>query len=239
MTKRQLQVGKSFGVLIGLLRDRKQFIEEIRQGVGLDNKIFSMLIASSTFFAVYGAIIGASDRSHSFLQALSSAVKLPALYLMTLGICFPTLYFFSILFGDKRSFGQYLALLMAAVSVISVLLFAFAPVTLFFLITAYNYQFFKLLNVAIFGLTGFFGISLFYEGMQYMAERESDEGQATRTKLLKFWLGLYAVVGTQLGWTLRPFFGGTANEKFVLFRQMEGNFYLDIVSAIGHILGFK
>jgi hypothetical protein len=239
MTKRQLQIGKSFGVLIGLLRARKTFIEEIRQGVGLDNKIFSLLIASSTFFAVYGAIIGASDRYHSFLQAMSSAVKLPALYLMTLGICFPTLYFFSILFGDKKSFGQYLALLMAAVSVISVLLFAFAPVTLFFLITAYNYQFFKLLNVAIFALTGFFGISLFYEGMQYMAEQDTDEGQANRSKLLKFWLVLYAVVGTQLGWTLRPFFGAMTNEKFVLFRQMEGNFYFNILEAIRHILGFK
>ncbi len=239
MKKQQYQLTNSFGVLVDLLRDRAAFLEEVRQSIGLNHKIISLLIASSTFFAIYGAIIGASDRSHTFLQAFSSAVKLPVLYLMTLGICFPTLYFFSILFGSRRSFSQYFALLIAAVAVISVLLFAFAPVVLFFLITAYDYQFFKLLNVAILAVTGFFGINLFYQGMQYMAEQENDEGQATRGKILKLWLLLYAIVGCQLGWTLRPFFGDPGDKTFVLFREMEGNFYLNIVEAIAHILGFK
>lgn len=239
MAKQQLKVGKYFAVLIELLSDRQKFIEEVRQDAGVNNKIISLIISSSTFFAIYGAIIGASDKSHRLEQALSSAVKLPALYLMTLGICFPTLYFFSILFGSKRSFGQYFALLMGAVSIISVLLFAFAPVTLFFLITAYDYQFFKLLNVAIFALTGFVGISLFYQGMQYMAAQENDEGQTHRSKLLKFWLVLYAFVGCQLGWTLRPFFSYPGAKAFALFREMEGNFYLNIVQGISEIFGFK
>ncbi len=233
MIQRKFQATQYFGVLMQLLRDRSSFMEEIRQGVRLPSKIISLLVCSSIFFAFYGAIIGSS---HSVLQALSSAFKLPCLYLMTLILCLPTLYFFSIIFGSSRSIGQYFAILMTCVAVISVLLFSLAPVTLFFMITAYNYQFFKLLNVFMFAVTGFIGITFLYQGMQSMSEPDK-EGQDTRTNILKFWLVLYALVGCQLGWTLRPFFGSAG--EFEVFRGMQGNFYLDIVKAIGEILGFN
>ena len=229
--QRQFQVSRYFEVLIGLLRDRKVFLNEIRQGIRLPSKITALLICSSLFFATYGAIIGSF---HSWAQALSSAVKLPAFYLMTLIICFPTLYFFNILFGSKKTFGQHFLMLLTTASVISVLLFSFAPITLFFLISASNYQFFVLLNVAIFSITGFIGIKFLYQGMRAMTE-EDEEGIETRMNILRFWLVLYAFVGTQLAWTLRPFFGRPGT-PFELFRQLEGNFYLSILQAIGEIL---
>ncbi len=231
--QRQFQATRYFTVLIGLLRDRAAFLEEIRSGVKLDSKSIALLICSSLFFAVYGAIIGSF---HSWAQALSSAVKLPALYLITLIICFPTLYFFNILFGSRKTFGQHFVMLLTAVSVISVLLFSFAPITLFFLISTYNYQFFMLLNVAFFAITGFIGIKFLYQGMRLMAEQDS-EGKETRMSILRFWLILYAFVGTQLAWTLRPFFG-MPGSPFVLFRELEGNFYLSLMQAIGEIMGF-
>jgi hypothetical protein len=127
-------------------------------------------------------------------------------------------------------------MLLTAASVISVLLFSFAPITLFFLLSTFNYQFFKLLNVAIFSITGFIGVKFLYQGMRLLSE-EDKEGLETRMSVLRFWLILYAFVGTQLAWTLRPFFG-TPEAPFELFRQMQGNFYLDIVKAFGEIFGF-
>lgn len=233
MIERQQPLTRYFSVLIGLLRDRALFLEEIRTGIRLDRKITALLLCSSIFFAIYGAIIGSFN---SWAQALSSALKLPGLYLITLIICFPTLYFFNILFGSRKTFGQHFAMLMTAVAVISVLLFSFAPITLFFLISTYNYQFFKVLNVAIFGITGFIGVKFLYQGMQLLS-KEDTEGLATRMNVLRFWLILYAFVGTQLAWTLRPFFGNPGR-PFELFREMQGNFYLDIVKAIGEILGY-
>ena len=233
MIQRQFQASRYFTVLIGLLRDRASFLEEIRTGIKLKTKITALLICSSIFFAVYGAIIGSS---HSWMQTLSSAFKLPCLYLITLIICFPTLYFFNILFGSRKTAGQHFAMLLTAASVISVLLFSFAPITLFFLLSTFNYQFFKLLNVAIFSITGFIGVKFLYQGMRLLSE-EDKEGLETRMSVLRFWLILYAFVGTQLAWTLRPFFG-TPEAPFELFRQMQGNFYLDIVKAFGEIFGF-
>lgn len=233
MAQRQFQGTKYFTVLTELLRDRSLFLEDIRSGIKLESKNTALFICSSLFFAIYGAIIGSF---HSWQQALSSAVKLPALYLITLIICFPTLYFFNILFGSRKTFGQHFAMLMTSVSVISVLLFSFAPITLFFLISTYNYQFFTLLNVAVFAITSFIGIKFLYQGMRLMAEQDI-EGLETRMKVLRFWLLLYAFVGTQLAWTLRPFLG-TPGTPFVLFRELEGNFYLSVVQSILQILGF-
>lgn len=254
---------KHFAVLIALLRDRQTFLEEIRKNNKIESKIVSLLISSSVFFAIYGAIIGTSS---SWLQAVSSAIKLPALYLITLVICLPTLFFFDILFGSALGFGQYAALILTTVAVISVLLFSFAPITLFFLISIHDYNFFLLMNVAIFAITGIVGIRLFYAGMRSMAQQSTlpvkdaivyqsgesvddfasdraivpqreEELQNTRKKLLQFWLLLYALVGSQLGWTLRPFFGAPG-EPFQLFRNIEGNFYSQVFRTLLNFLGF-
>ncbi|MEV6525782.1 hypothetical protein AB0M43_27925 [Longispora sp. NPDC051575] len=52
--------------------------------------------------------------------------------------------------------------------------------------------------------------------------------------LLYIWILLFGFVGTQLGWTLRPFFGDP-DMKFQLFRGIEGNFYVDIVRTLGNL----
>lgn len=216
-----------FSTLISLLRDRAIFLEEVRDGKKVESKILSLIIASSLFFAIYGAIIGASN---SWQQMLVSTVKLPALYLLTLLICLPTLYFFDILFGSKADFKQYTVLSLITVSIISVLLFSFAPVTLFFLISIRDYHFFLLLNVVIFTLTGFVGVKLFYNSVKtVMAFNEKTP--KIRNQLLLFWLVLYGLVGSQLGWTLRPFFGAPG-EPFQLFRNIEGNFYAQVIRSI-------
>lgn len=225
---------KYFAVLIGFLRDRPGFLEEVRQGTRLPTKIISLLVCSSLFLGAYGGIIGAY---HSWMQALSSAIKLPALYLITLLICIPTLFFANIIFGSKRTFAQHLALVLTAVSVTSVLLFSFAPITLFFIITTNNYQFLILLNVFIFALTGFIGVSSLYHATSLVLEQDN-EGSKTRQKILQFWLFLYAFVGSQLGWTLRPFFG-TPGSAFELFREREGNFYLSVIKSISYLLGIR
>ena len=55
---------------------------------------------------------------------------------------------------------------------------------------------------------------------------------------LRLWFLLYAFVGTQLAWTLRPFFGAPGL-PFQVFRELGGNFYTDIVRSIEHILGSR
>ena len=135
-----------FTVLIDLLSDRDKFIQEIYDGVKIKSKIVGLLVCSSIFLAIYGGLIGATS---SWMQVLSSAAKLPLLFLITLAICLPALYFFNVYFGAKTRVEQYAAILICAVTITSTLLFGFAPVTLFFLVTTDNFFFFFLLNVVI------------------------------------------------------------------------------------------
>ena len=138
-----------------ILRNRTLFFQEIRDGIRLNEKMRAMFISSLIFFALYGAVMGSS---HSLWQALSSAVKLPMMFLATLFICAPTLYFFNVLFGSSQSIGQNVALILTAITVTAVLLLSFAPITLFFLLTTSQYQFYKLLNVSIFSVSGIMGV---------------------------------------------------------------------------------
>jgi hypothetical protein len=220
-----------FSAVISLLRDRSEFLEEIHNSVKLKSKISALMISSFCFFAVYGAIIGAF---HSPLQMLSSAIKLPALYLITLLICLPTLYIFNVLFGARQTIAQHFTYLLTAVAVIAILLCGFAPVTLFFLITVNDYHFFLLLNVAILGLTGILGVSFLYQVMKPIASDDTSDSVKIRTSILRFWLVLYGFVGSQLGWTLRPFFGSPG--QFELFRAREGSFFSGVWVALLNLL---
>ncbi len=223
-----------FAILMHFLRDRQKFLEEISKGIRLENKIVALLISSSAFFALYGAIIGSFSGG---LQMVASAIKLPALYLITLAICLPTLYFFDVITGSRRSFGQYLALLLASMSIIGVMLFSFAPIILFFRLSINDYRFFQLLNVVIFTITGLVGINVFYRSLIYINEQDS-ESPKNRTAMIRGWLVLYGFVGSQLGWTLRPFFG-TPDKPFQLFRNLESNFYFHIWHVITSAIGFR
>lgn len=216
-----------------ILRDRHRFFQEIREGDGLAEKMRAMLLSSIAFFALYGAVMGSS---HSLWQALSSAVKLPILFLATLIVCAPTLYFFNLVFGSNQSLSQNVALMLSALTVTAVLLLAFAPVVLFFLLTTGHYQFFKLLNVGVFTIAGIVGVIFLSQGMRIVSYA-GKEGARARRNVVRFWILLYAFVGSQMAWTLRPFIGAPGL-PFELFRQLGGNFYANVFASIGEILGF-
>ncbi len=224
---------KDLAVIETILRNRYYFFNEIRQGINLPEKMRAMLISSIAFLALYGAVMGST---HSLWQALSSAAKLPILFLATLIVCSPMLYFFNILFGSDQSLTQNIALILTAITVTAVLLLSFAPIAMFFLLTTSNYQFFKLLNVAVFIAAGGMGVLFLSQGMRVVSAA-GQEGTGARRTVLRLWILVYAFVGSQMAWTLRPFIGAPSM-NFELFRQFGGNFYTNIVASVGEILGF-
>ncbi|GAA0737280.1 hypothetical protein Drose_35400 [Dactylosporangium roseum] len=337
--------GESGGGLLiieRILRDRDSIWRQIGEERDLGKLTRQMLYSSVVALACYGAVLGASN---SVAQAGLSALKLPLLFLTTLAICLPTLYLFNLVFGARLQVKQALALVMVTITVTSVLSLAFAPISLFFLITAFSYSFFKILNVGILTLAAFVGLRFLTVGMRTLNEhtaaiaaakrrqREEQEraeaaalaaleapaesvpvspapagapaggegdgelvpaavpatigngaapqvavlSQSTAAHLgppllmpdgryaypipphvgpqppvrpaphqippgerpasmalLNVWILLFGFVGTQLAWTLRPFFG-EPHQKFEVFRKIEGNFYVNIVHAIADL----
>jgi len=223
----------SLTIIETILRDRQAFFDEIRQGQELHAKMRAMLISSIAFLALYGAVLGSTS---SLWQTLSSAVKLPLLFLATLIVCAPTLYFFNLIFGSNQSLSQNIAIMLTAITVTAVILLSCAPIVLFFLLTSSNYQFFKLLNVGVFSVAGIIGVLFLGQGMR-LVSRSGTEGVAARLRVVRLWILVYAFVGSQVAWTLRPFIGAPSMQ-FELFRQLGGNFYTDIVASLGELFGF-
>ena len=152
-------------VIERILRDRRSIWQQIVEERDLNRLTGQMLASSAIALACYGAVLGFF---HSPLMALTSAVKLPLLFLVTLAICLPTLYLFNLVFGARLSMRQSLSLVMVAITVTAMLAVAFAPISLFFLITAPDYGFFKLLNVAILALSALVGLRFLTGGMQVL-----------------------------------------------------------------------
>ena len=242
-------------VIERFLRDREGVWRQIRLEYGLNALLSQMLASSTAALACYGLVMGSS---HSLWQALASAFKLPILFLLTLAICLPTLYLFNLLCGGRLTARQALALVLSAITVTAALTLAFAPITLFFMITAQSYPFFILLNTAILLLNGSVGLSFLIGGMHSMnaqahieqitpathdQQAETDEQlvqapapqpRSVSMNLLLIWVLLYGFVGTQLAWTLRPFHGDPSM-PFVLFRPVESNFYIGVIETIARL----
>jgi hypothetical protein len=285
-------------VIERILRDRGGVWRQIIEDRDLKPLSGQLLLSSAIALAGYGAVLGASN---GWLQALASAVKLPILFLVTLAICLPTLYLFNLVFGARLSLRQAVAMVSVAITVMTTLSVAFAPISLFFLITAPNYSFYKLLNVAIMALTAIIGLRFLVVGMRAMNAAQlapvspavrvaapapqpalvgpalpahADRGpvdhqlpvpptqpmppthpmpmppmqvppvpvvrapqppRQASMGLLYIWIVVFGFVGTQLAWTLRPFVG-SPGEPFQIFRHIEGNFYVDVVRTLGHLL---
>lgn len=234
------------------LRDREGVWQQIADEYQLDRLLLDMLLSSSFALACYGIVLGLAQGGW---QALASALKLPLLFLLTPGICLPTLYLSNLLFGGRLSARQVLALLLASTTVTALLCLACAPISLFFLLTTHDYIFVVLLNVGVLAVTSFAGLRYLIGGVQFIngsvaadampaPDRDDDvaepvttrpvkatERQRANLRLLQLWLVLYAFVGSQLGWTLRPFFG-SPDLPFQLFRSLEGDFFTSIIHML-------
>jgi hypothetical protein len=194
-------------------------------------------------------------------QMLSTAIKVPLLFLLTLVVTFPSLYVFSALLGTPLHLLDTLRVLVGAIAVTLCVLAAFGPITGFFTVNTTSYAFVKLLNVGFFvkvlgaldrGLQS--GeppeVTLQAETAPFPAEAASPSPTEDRqrtpakparqprsrvSKVLAIWILLYALVGAQMGWILRPFIGAP-DMTFQWFRAREANVFIDIVRTIGDLV---
>lgn len=112
-------------------------------------------------------------------QLIATALKVPALFLLTLVVTFPSLYVFSALLGTRLRFVDVLRLLVGAIAVNLCVLAAFGPITGFFTISTTSYMFMKLLNVAFFAVSGVLGLGFLIRLLGVLEHR--GEADATTT----------------------------------------------------------
>jgi len=221
----------AFYFLDYILRAQMALFEQIYSQQQLPRMIAAMFILCGLLSGIYGLTMGMYN---GVLQAISSAIKLPILFLLTAIICIPSLYTFNVLLGQSFKFMQTVALMVMTLGTTTILLVSLAPIAFFFtLTTPENYQFLLLLHVIIFALCGVYGVRYLYRGCSYLAFRME---QPLNNLLLRIWIVIYAVVGMQLGWRLRPFIGSQSMPFELLRSDVDGNFYIAVWNAFLNLL---
>lgn len=105
------------------------------------------------------------------------------------------------------------------------------------MITGNNYAFLKLLHVGIFIFSGIFGMFTIIEALKFSCEKKNVYLKIG-INIFKFWIFIFAFVGMQLAWNLRPFVGDK-NLPMEIFREKEGNFYLAVIQSMGDLMGWR
>jgi hypothetical protein len=193
------------------------------------------------------------DPNGRYFQLLATTIKVPALFYLTLLVTFPSLYVFNALVGSRLTVMSVLRLLIASLAVNLAVLASLGSIVLFFSLSTKSYAFILLLNVAIFTVAGVLGLMFLLQTLHRLtcieavpvlppapadehadlSDREEPSaldmppgqtlGRHTRL-VFNCWVILFAVVGAQMGWVLRPFVGNP-NLPFTWFRERGSNFF--------------
>lgn len=222
-----------FGEALEVLQNREKFLSKINSDNYKGSIIVAQLVLIFVFTFFYGVIMGSYN---SFAQALTTGVKLWLLFILTLIICFPSFYIVQLILGSKIKIAQLLIILLAGLLMVSVTMLAFAPIILFFQLSGDNYYFLQLLHVFVFGFSGVFGMKVVLDALTAIFEGKNIYPKIGLT-VFKIWVIIFAFVGMQLSWNMRPFLGDK-NMPYQLVRgETKGNFYGAVFSAFGNLLG--
>lgn len=151
--------------------------DELRRGrldVPLGGLSFVILLLGVFYGLCMGifAVVTRWNTPKAFMgwqQMAASAVKVPALFFLTLVVTLPSLYVFNALVGSRLTFGNVVRLLIAALGVMLALQASFGTIVIFFSVSTTSYPFMVLLNVVLFAVSGFLGLGFLLQTLHRLS----------------------------------------------------------------------
>ncbi|MBI3099141.1 MAG: hypothetical protein HYY93_13000 [Planctomycetes bacterium] len=193
-------------------------------------RALGILLVGVTGTGLFGAAVGSYVGGS---QVWHAAVKMPVLFLGTLGVSLMLMHVVGAAFRTDFSLDQTVLLCLSSIAVTGVILGALAPALALFFASgprgSYNtYLLLVLLMTAAIALGGAVSVGYLYRGLRTSARKGV---QVLRT--LACWLLVYHFVGGQMAWLLRPFVGDNRDVfgGFSLERNLRGNIYEGIVDT--------
>jgi hypothetical protein len=240
-----------------LLRGERTRSEHLRLGLqNIPLRVFVPLAIG--LGATYGFFMGwyatsAAGHTDAWKQLIASSVKLPALFICTLLVTFPSLYVFNALVGARLRFLATIRLLVAAIVINLAVGASLGPILGFFTLSTSSYHFMVVLNVGLLGAAGMIGLWFLLGTLRRLTQiavLDSNEAAATEGEevesrseqissanaIFTIWMVIYALVGAQMGWLLRPFIGHPGM-AFEWFRPKEGSFFGALSHSLQQLMG--
>jgi hypothetical protein len=206
------------------LHNREEFFQKITEQTGTTSRILNQYLLLCIFSFLYGVVMGSY---HSFSQAVASGLKVSVLFSLVLLICFPAFFIIQFILGSKLRLQQMISVILSGFVLTTSIMVSFIPIAVFFLLTGGNYYFLQLLHIAIFILSGIFGMKTIVDALKFSCEKKNIYPHLG-VVIFRFWVIIMVFVGVQLAWNLRPFLGDRG-QSFELFREYEGNFYAALI----------
>jgi hypothetical protein len=211
-----------------ILRGRPWAVQGKQAGRGLAHLV-TLLIG---FGAIYGAVMGSfggwgGDR---WRQVIFSAVKVSLLLLATYALSVPSYFVLNTLAGVRRDFGRALQALAATQTSLTIILASLTPLTAVWYVSCANYNAAILFNALMFGVA-----SLAAQQTLRRYYRPLIAGAPRHRWLLRAWMVIYAFVGIQMAWVLRPFVGMPGLEVRFFRQGAWGNAYEQLVQIASRL----
>lgn len=189
-------------------------------------KILTIIIL---FASIYGGVMGSygGEQFPRILQIVYSGIKVPLLLLVTFLLSLPVYSVFCTLMGLRVDLAIAVRKLLATQAVVAILLAAFAPFTLLWYASTAHYSQSLIFNGFVFLMASSVAQSVQWKMFLPLISRD-----ARHRQMVFLWIGIYAFVGIQLGWVLRPFLGNPG-EPTTFFRQEAwGNAYEVVIQHL-------
>lgn len=179
-----------------------------------------------TYGLAYGAAMGsfggvANGRAELLIY---SAVKVPLLLGVTFAIAIPSFFVLNTLLGVRDDFRRVFSALVEAQAGLTVVLASMMPLTLLWYASVDGYPLAILFNAMLFGIASVAGQWILRRRYQPLIERN-----AVHRHLQRGWLIIYAFVGIQMGWVLRPFIGAPEVSPQFFRDGAWGNAYIEVM----------
>jgi hypothetical protein len=197
-------------------------------------RLHRLLLLVVMFGLLYGAVMGSYGGvfGDHWKQLIYSAVKVPFLLIATFLLSLPSFFVISTLLGLREDFGQSLRVLIATQAALTIILASFAPFTALWYLSSTDYQAAVLFNAAMFGISSIAAQVLLRRFYAPLIARNP-----RHRLLVRAWLIVYAFVGIQMGWLLRPFIGDPSSPTRFFREHMWGNAYEVIIRMVWSLTG--
>ncbi len=208
-----------------ILRRRPHAVE----AVGAPSALVSLAANVLVFGMIYGAVLGTFGgvTGERILQVIYAAVKVPMLLIVTFLIGLPSFFVLNTLLGLRRDFAEAIRALVATQAGLAIVLASLAPLTAVWYASSGSYTAALRFNLLMFAVASFGA-----QGILRGYYRPLIRRNRRHRWMLWTWLVIYAFVGVQMAWTLRPFVGASGMEVQFFRQGAWGNAYVVIAELI-------
>lgn len=215
-------MNKSWTYVENLLRDRPALYGAVDRDEDSQNIMRAMLLTILVGSAVFGAAIGSYRGG---VQTFYAALKFPIVLLATAAICAPVLTTLEMALGHPARPRRDLVLVATAMATGAMWLVTLAPLIVLAVVFEVDYHRFILLLAGSFALAGGAALSMLKGGLRKLM------GGATLGRSLTL-LTVFALVGMQMAWTLRPYLVRPRAQVVPFVRSLDGSLVDALVNSI-------